>query len=88
METPMDAAVAPPAPRSAEVTEILSTARQYDEAAIGALEEHVRKQVSDGTYDAAANKSLVKLCVAPARFSAVAGELRAQVPVHAAAVQR
>lgn len=54
---------ATPAPlkRPAPVEALLTSASQYDEASITQLETYVATQVATGTYDAAANKALVKL---------------------------
>lgn len=57
----IDVAAAGAAPRQERVTGILSSAEQYQESAIGPLEDHLAFQVSSGTYDFAANKALVKL---------------------------
>ncbi|KAJ1458559.1 armadillo-type protein [Pelagophyceae sp. CCMP2097] len=57
----IDTSSAPMASRSAAVQEILTSASQFSEASIAPLEEHLKAQVKDKTYDFAANKALVKL---------------------------
>ncbi|KAJ8607805.1 hypothetical protein CTAYLR_009887 [Chrysophaeum taylorii] len=51
----------PIAPRPEGVTMVLNTAAQYKESSIETLENHVGVQVREETYDAKANKALVKL---------------------------
>lgn len=52
---------AAPQARPEKIEALLSSAGQYSEGSIAALESYVATQVSGGTYDALANKALVKL---------------------------
>lgn len=49
------------ATRSEAVAGILSSSERFSESAIGPLEEHVRSQLANGSYDFEANRTLVKL---------------------------